>query len=241
MNFEFAKLSPYGAATPPATILGVELYKNVQIIAQPVFGAATPFLAGFVAIVGIVGMMSGEIYSYNKAFEAFARKEIGAGLLSLAAALICSGMVAYAIYQGANTAVLISAVVFSVILYIAFGVGKFIKTKSDEKEKVANEQREKDAARAIELKAQVAIEQARARIATAEAKLAMSQEQVSENAPKVSETFQHWAKVSESHRQRISEACRSMSKADAVRWIAREYGKEPRTALNWYEYTMESK
>ena len=139
---DFMKFIPFGAGMAPAGIVGLELYKGLSDAALPVFSAATPFVAAPVAVVGVAAMMAGEIWSYEKAFEAFARKEKGIGALSFAVGLVCSALVTYAIVNAEGSrAVMVSAVIVSVLIYVVGGIAKYLKTREDDAKKALEQKK----------------------------------------------------------------------------------------------------
>lgn len=142
------KLAPYAAGSPPAVVLGFSLYNSVLSVAGPGF----EWLAAIISVVGVIGMMTAEIYTYRQAARAIAVGEVQAFLLMLGGALVCSGLIVFAVYNGANSKSLISSVVVAVILYAAFAVDAFLK------------EREADRDRKLKyIKAQSSLERAKAR------------------------------------------------------------------------------
>ena len=132
---DFAKLSPYLAGSPPAVVLAFALYNSVIGVAGP----GWEYLAGAVALSGVVGMLTAEIISYRKALEALALREWGAFVFAILAALICSGLVVFAIYSGADARSLLSSVVIAVIFYAVMGVDAYLGERRSERERELRE------------------------------------------------------------------------------------------------------
>ena len=202
---DLSKLAPYAAGSPPAVALAFELYAAVE----GVTGAGWELLAAGVALLGVVGMMTAEIVSYRKALEALALREVGAFLFSLAAALVCSALVVFAIYSGADAKSLLSAIVVAVLFYATLGVDAYLKERRAER------------ARALEeSKARVAEKRAEARKLEAE-----SRGKFPPPAGNLPETFRDWRKIPQAERALIA----GMS---APQIVAR-YNCDERTARNW--------
>lgn len=134
-TFDLMKLTPYGAGSPPAVVLGFSLYKTVLSAA----GADFAPLAAAVAIVGAISMVSGEIFAYRQVFKALAMRDLVAFLLSLAGALFCSMLVILAVYSGADTKSLLTAVMFSVAIYAMFGIDAYLKTRQEQRREKIDE------------------------------------------------------------------------------------------------------
>jgi len=90
--------------------------------ADYIAGAVWVFIAFCAALAGCVAMIGGEMYAYKQAALALSEREWGAATLSFVLALVCTGLVVYAVYTGESMKPLISAVAVSVIVYMVMAV-----------------------------------------------------------------------------------------------------------------------
>lgn len=214
------KIAPYFSASPPAVVLGFSLYHAVLSVT----GVGWEWFAALIALIGVLGMMTTEIYTYRKAAQAIALKQWGAFGLMLAGAMVCSGMIIVAVYSGGDSRSLIGSVVVAVIMYSATGADAYFKEL--EKEKARKER---------ESKIEASRRRADARVAEAEtkkAKLSNAEQKVSEKKEEVTETFGNdWRRVPAEHRAKIAKM--------TVRQISERYRVSERTALNWQGYAKD--
>jgi predicted lipid-binding transport protein (Tim44 family) len=133
---------------------------------------AWDWLAGIVALVGVVAMIATESYTYQIAARAFAEGERRAFVVAGLGALACSAMVVYAVWNGQNTRALITAVVISIILYVSMANKTYLDTRKDGRLEVVTVQASQTAAQVDLLKAQAEIERQKASAEKAKARAA---------------------------------------------------------------------
>lgn len=120
---------PYAAGSPPAVVLGVNLYAAIINAA----GSQFWWLALPVAFLGVIGMIATEVYTYQMAAEALAMKAWGAFLLALLGAAVCTGFVMFGVYSGANTRALISNTAIAIAAYLALVIKRYLNTIRNQK------------------------------------------------------------------------------------------------------------
>jgi hypothetical protein len=125
MKLTWFVVAPYAAGSPPALVMYFFLYQS--ILSASGDNSFWP-LAAIIALIGVVAMVGTEAYTYQTAARAFAEGEIRAFIIALAGALLCSGVVVYAVYNGVNTRALIASVIFSIVLYIALANNTYLDT-----------------------------------------------------------------------------------------------------------------
>jgi hypothetical protein len=220
------KLFPFAAGSPPAVVMAFGLYRAI------IDAGAWDWLAGIVALVGVVAMIATESYTYQIAARAFAEGERRAFVVAGLGALACSAMVVYAVWNGQNTRALITAVVISIILYVSMANKTYLDTRKDGRLEVVTVQASQTAAQVDLLKAQAEIERQKASAEKAKAraaKAATAQSKVTPEEPKVSESFAFtdWRSVPQADREKI--------KSMTVKEIMATYKRSERTAQNWKE------
>lgn len=145
--------SPYLAGSPPALVMGINLYKSVITAV----GADWWFAAGAVGLLGVVGIISVEMNTYKMVARAFAEQQWGVLKFVVGFGLIITGMTIYAVYSGHDTRALVTSSVAMVIGYAALMAKTYMDTIKARKE----DQLE---AQTIETRNQVALLEAKAKI-----------------------------------------------------------------------------
>lgn len=120
------KLLPYFAGSTPAVVLGYIFYD----IVLSYIGERFWYLAAGVALMGVCGVMGGEIYAYWMAGRAIANRTYWAFAITVLCAISLSGLVIYAISTVRNVSGLIASIIAAVIIYIVSGVGGFLNTRA---------------------------------------------------------------------------------------------------------------
>lgn len=171
------KLFPFAAGSPPAVVMAFGLYRAI------IDAGAWDWLAGIVALVGVVAMIATESYTYQIAARAFAEGERRAFVVAGLGALACSAMVVYAVWNGQNTRALITAVVISIILYVSMANKTYLDTRKDGRLEVVTVQASQTAAQVDLLKAQAEIERQKASAEKAKARAAKVSSVGTSNTP----------------------------------------------------------
>jgi len=134
-------LLPIAAPAPPAVIMGIMLYNEIIGASSPAWWA----IAGIASLLGVVGMIGVEMYSYKQTMIAFARRETPAMIAALLGALLTSGLIIAAIYRSENSRPLVASVLIAIVGYIALSVRDYMATRQQaQNEHVAEANRETD-------------------------------------------------------------------------------------------------
>jgi len=153
---------PIIAPAPPAVVIALQLYDEVQKATNnPDWWA----LAALAAVLGMVGTIGAEMLAYKKALQALAERELAAALVALVGALVVSGLIVWAIWRSEDSRPLVVAVLVSIVGYLIGAIGDYLNGKK------ARRQSSVDNSLA-QTKAQAELEQARAKRAAAEARRA---------------------------------------------------------------------
>lgn len=208
---------PYAAGSPPAVVLGINLYAAIINAA----GSQFWWLALPVAFLGVAGMIATEVYTYQMAAEALAVRAWGAFILALLGAAVCTGFVMFGVYSGANTRALISNTAIAIAAYLALAIKRYLNTIRNQKTETHDHELETLTAKRL-------LTNAEARKAKAQA----AQSKVAEENQKVSESFgTDWRRVPEVDRKKIAKM--------TTKEISQTYRVSERTALNWQAYAKD--
>ncbi len=116
--------SPYIAGSPPAMVMGINLYKSVITAV----GQEWWIIAGFVSLFGVVGIISVEMNTYKMVARAFAERQWGVLKFVVGFGLIITGMTIYTVYSGHDTRALVTSSVAMVIGYAALMAKTYMDT-----------------------------------------------------------------------------------------------------------------
>jgi len=161
MIMKIENLIPVFAPAPPAVIIGLQLYHEVLKAASDEWW----LLAGFAAILGMVGTIGAEMLAYKQALRALAEREILPAIIAAIGALAASALIVWTIWRGEDSRPLVVAVVVAIIAYLINGVNAYIQEKRTRRQSVQD-----NSIRQIE--AQAALEKERAKTAAAHARQA---------------------------------------------------------------------
>lgn len=165
-KFDWFGLAPYGAGSPPALVMAINLYKSVMASIAP---GLWPF-GMLVAAVGVIGMMAVEVGTYKMLARAFADKEWKAAGFAFIGALLVTGMLVFSVYTGAETRSLLSSTAVMLVGYLALMVREYLETTKVNRNAVLDVEIERQRAEAERLKAEAEVERQRTAQARANAR-----------------------------------------------------------------------
>lgn len=234
-SFDWFGLAPYGAGSPPALVLSINLYNAVMTAVSP----SLWFFGVLVAVLGVVGMMAVEIGTYKMLARAFANREWGAAFWAFVGACVVTGMIVFSVYSGTDTRALFTSTAVMLVGYLALMVREYMQSVSDLRAlaKVAEIEKSdrqnaiitaQNGAKIKALELQLAAKRIDANIANAKVREAKaSRGQPAESLPKVSESFAplDWRSVPAADREKM----RTMT----VKEIMERYQRSERTSQNW--------
>lgn len=113
-KFNWLEIAPYGAGSPPALVLALNLYKSILTATSPDMWA----LAAFTALLGIVFTIAIEAGTYKALALAFASREWKAAGVAALGSVTMTALIVYGVYSGGNTRALITSSVAMVCGYV---------------------------------------------------------------------------------------------------------------------------
>lgn len=123
-------LLPIFAPAPAGLVIAIRLNQEI-LVAVGIVTPAWQLIAGTVALIGCVGMIGAEMFAYKQAGLAIAERQAWAAIGAFVAALMCSGLVIWAIGTSENTRPLISSVVIAIMAYIILALRDFRNRKRE--------------------------------------------------------------------------------------------------------------
>lgn len=167
-NINTFNAAPYMAGSPPALVMGINLYKAiVTAVGQEWWAAAI-----VVGLVGVAGMLTVEKSIYESLARAFAEKQWGALKAAAAGALIVTGMFIYTVYSGSDTRPLIATSIATLVGWCALILKKYLDTVQNKRAEELTEETVKTENQVKILQAQAKVEAQKASAARAEARKA---------------------------------------------------------------------
>lgn len=225
--FTFNNVAPFGAGSPAALVLAVNLYHVIL----DALGTGWGWAAWIVAACSMATMIWIEATGYKQAARALALHEIKAAIWSVLAALFCSAMVVYGVWSGISTRALISSLGYSVAGYILIAIYAWMGTKQEMRREAVEVGAAQTQNQVALLQAQAEVERQKASAERAKARQVSGQKVTLENR-KVSESFgTDWRHVPATDREKISQM--------TTKQISETYRVSERTALNWQTYSRE--
>ncbi len=123
------EFAPYGAGSPPALVLALNLYKSILTATS----ADMWPLAALTAVLGVIFTIAIEAGTYKALALAFASREWKAAFIAAAGALTVTALIIFGVYSGAGTRALITSSVVMVAGYLVIMLNTYMIERKAER------------------------------------------------------------------------------------------------------------
>jgi hypothetical protein len=229
--------APYGAGSPPALVLALNLHRSILVATAGDFWLLAAFTAGF----SVVFTITIEAGTYKALAQAIALGERKAAIIAAIGGVCVTLLIIFGAYNGAGTQALITSSLAMIAGYMVIMLRTYMLTRQAAKAKEITDEAQKNnqqlefikatnAGEVEKLKMLAKTEEAKASGERAKARAAKAGK-VSEEKGKVSETFGgDWRALPQVEKEYIRD------NKLTVPQIMTRYRRSERTALNWQAY-----